>query len=821
MPKSDFIDPGLVRRPGQLTFSPIEVNAPPPPLLEMRELLGDERLRIMLRDMILIREFEMMLASVKREGAYDGVRYQHRGPAHLGVGQEAAAVGQAGALLPSDFIFGSHRSHPEVLAKGLAAIERGDDALLASAMAEALDGAILRVVERLPSADIKTRGVQFLVYGLLAEVFARSTGFNRGLGGSMHACFPPFGIYPNNAIVGGSAPIATGAALFRAVNRKPGVVVANIGDGAAGSGPVWESINFAAMRQFGHLWDDDARGGLPVIFFFVNNFYAMGGQTATETMGFDHLARIGAAFGEVNLLAEVIDGNDPLAVLACVRRKRDALEKRGGPALIDCQCYRQSGHSTSDASAYRTADEIEAWRSVDPIEEFANKLRTGGLIDEPWRHSTDLWARERITEAFRLAVDDVVSPRLDPRVEPDSISRYMFARVRHPRVPAVGGDLLMNPGDSTRVSQLEARDRRGVSEDGSRLPSTKVVTLRVALFEAILEAVQADRSLVIYGEENCDWGGAFGVYQGLTELLPVRRLFNAPISEAAIIGTAVGYAMSGGRALVELMYGDFIGRAGDELFNQLPKWTAMSGGLLSLPVVVRISVGSKYGAQHSQDWTALPSHMPGLKVVYPATPYDAKGLLAEALAGDDPVVFFESQKLYDMGEMFRSDGVPRETYRIQIGQCDIKRPGKDLTILAVGPTLYPAWEACNVLSTEHGLEAELIDLRSLVPLDLEPIVKSVRRTSRLLLVSDAVVRGSFLNTIASEVQLQAFDFLDAPVTVIGAPNWITPAAELEDAFFPTSDSILAAIHEYLIPLDNRFRSEPTRTARLAAWRDGV
>jgi 2-oxoisovalerate dehydrogenase E1 component len=821
VPKRDFVDPAVVRRPGTIEFEAIPVNMAGPSVETARESIGDDRLRGMLRDMVLIREFETMLDTIKRLGVYGGRTYQHRGPAHLGIGQEAAAVGQAAALQPTDFIFGNHRSHSEVLAKGLAAIERSDETWLARVMAEALDGSILRVVEALPAVDVRTRAVQFLTYGLLAEIFGRATGFNRGLGGSMHACFPPFGIYPNNAIVGGSAPVAAGAALFRHVNRQPGIVVANIGDGSAASGVVWESVNFASMHQYQRLWEEPRSTGLPILFFFVNNFYAMGGQTATETMGFDHVAQIGAAFGTRNLMAEVIDGNDPLAVMDCVQRKRAAIESVGGPALVDCQTYRQSGHSTSDAGSYRTALEIEAWKAADPIVEYGAQLQGAGVVSADWLSTVQDWATQRVTEAFKLATSETISPRLDPRLDPHAISQYMFSDAAAARERSGPGDLSVSRDDLPRMAQLAERDRRGVSEGGTRLPSTKVVTLRVALFEAIVDAVERDRHLIIYGEENRDWGGAFGVYQGLTELLPPRRLFNAPISEATIVGSAVGYAMAGGRALVELMYADFIGRAGDELFNQLAKWTAMSGGVLHIPVVVRISVGSKYGAQHSQDWTALVAHIPGLKVVYPATPYDAKGLLAAALAGDDPVVFFESQKLYDVGELFRTDGVPRETYEVPIGLPEVKRLGRDVSILAVGPALYPAFDASARLASEHGIEAELIDARSLVPLDLGPIIESVRKTSRLLLVSDSCVRGSFLNSIAAEIQLQAFDYLDGPVTVLGAPNWITPAAELEEAFFPTADTILGAIHEYLIPLPGLGQAAETRSGRLAAWQTGV
>ena len=286
--------------------------------------------------------------------------------------------------------------------------------------------------------------------------------------------------------------------------------------------------------------------------------------------------------------------------------------------------------------------------------------------------------------------------------------------------------------------QIAARARGAASGEGG------AVQLRDALYEAIAERAAADDRLVIYGEENRDWGGAFGVYRGLTELLPYRRLFNAPISEAAIVGTAVGYAVEGGRALVELMYADFMGRAGDEVFNQLAKWTAMSGGVLRVPVVLRVSVGSSYGAQHSQDWTALVTHIPGLKVVYPATPYDAKGLMTAALAQDDPVVFFESQKLYSVVEYLRPEGVPPGHLVVPIGEPRIVREGADLTLLTIGPTLYRALEAAARLAEQYGVEAEVIDARSLVPLELDQIVESVRKTGRLLLASDATQRGSYL-----------------------------------------------------------------------------
>jgi len=309
-----------------------------------------------------------------------------------------------------------------------------------------------------------------------------------------------------------------------------------------------------------------------------------------------------------------------------------------------------------------------------------------------------------------------------------------------------------------------------------------------------------DPTMIAYGEENRDWGGAFGVYRGLTECLPYHRLFNAPISEGAIVGTAVGYALSGGRVVAELMYCDFMGRAGDEIFNQMAKWQAMSAGVLQMPLVLRVSVGAKYGAQHSQDWSAMVAHVPGLKVMFPATPYDAKGMLNLALRGTDPVIFFESQRLYTETETLEPGGVPVDFYEVELGDPAVRRIGNDLTIITVGATLYRALEAASVLAREHSLEAEVIDLRFLNPLNYEKIIASVRKTGRVVLASDACERGSLLHTVASNISQLAFDDLDGPVAVVGARNWITPPAEMEAAFFPQKEWIIDTIHERVLPL---------------------
>jgi 2-oxoisovalerate dehydrogenase E1 component len=286
----------------------------------------------------------------------------------------------------------------------------------------------------------------------------------------------------------------------------------------------------------------------------------------------------------------------------------------------------------------------------------------------------------------------------------------------------------------------------------------------------------------------------------LTEALPYHRLFNTSISEGAIVGSAVGYALCGGRVVPELMYCDFMGRSGDELFNQVAKWQAMSAGILKMPLVLRVSVGSKYGAQHSQDWTSIVAHIPGLKAMYPATPYDAKGMLNLALRGTDPVVFFESQKLYGIGEQFVTSGVPESYYEVPEGEPDVKRQGKDLTIMTIGPTLYTALEAAEELEQKYGVSAEVIDLRFINPLNYDLLIDSVKKIGKVVLASDACERNSFLHNVASNLTQLAFNYLDGPAVVVGSRNWITPAAEMEELFFPQKEWILDTIHERVYPL---------------------
>jgi 2-oxoisovalerate dehydrogenase E1 component len=427
MPKIQIIDPSVVRKASEITFKPIPVNQYNKTIEQERGNFTNDEFISIYHDMVVIREFETMLNLIKTTGEYNGVPYNHPGPAHLSIGQESAAVGMAYTLTVDDFIFGSHRSHGEILAKGLSAIRQLSDAELVNIMENFFGGTILKIVSKDFTGNAKQLARRFLIYGTLAEIFARETGINKGLGGSMHAFFTPFGVYPNNAIVGGSGDIAVGAALYKKVNRKPGMVVANIGDASMACGPVWEGISFAAMDQFNNLWEGDMKGGLPVIINIMNNQYGMGGQTCGETMGYGIAARIGAGVNPDQMHAERVDGYNPLAVIDAYKRKRKIIDEKRGPVLLDVLTYRFSGHSPSDASSYRSKEEVEAWQAQDCIMEYGHKLVEAGVATDAALSSIWEDIKTLTTEMLKLSIDDTISPLMNLHSNPEIIGEMMFS----------------------------------------------------------------------------------------------------------------------------------------------------------------------------------------------------------------------------------------------------------------------------------------------------------------------------------------------------------------------------------------------------------
>jgi len=320
------------------------------------------------------------------------------------------------------------------------------------------------------------------------------------------------------------------------------------------------------------------------------------------------------------------------------------------------------------------------------------------------------------------------------------------------------------------------------------------ITFVESLRMTLKEEMDRDPSLMLIGEDIGRYGGIFGVTKGLLEEFGPHRVRSTPISESAIIGSALGAAMTGIRTVAEIMYVDFTTCAMDQIVNQVAKMRYMSGGKAKIPLVIRTQEGGGRGnaAQHSQSLEALFLHIPGLKIVMPSTPYDARGLLKTAIRDDNPVMFIEHKLLYAT-----KGSIPDGEYLIPLGQADVKRKGKDVTIIAISYMVTKALKAADQLA-EEGIEAEVIDLRTLVPLDLNPLLRSIRKTNRAVIVHEGCRRGGIGAEISSQIQEEAFDFLDAPIERVGALNVPIPYSEpLENAVIPGEKDIVMAVKKVL------------------------
>ena len=712
----------------------------------------------LLEDMLMIREMEEMIVKL-RSGAYEPIAdFNYRGPTHVSIGQEGASVGAAGALELRDYITSTHRGHGDSLGRGCQAIRAMSEERLHRRVSNSAGATRAQILET---------ALEDHVYRTLAELFGKDDGYCKGRGGSMHIADFTVGHLGANAIVGGSVPIATGAALGSRYLRNGAVVCCFAGDGAYANGVVLESMNFAAQVQFTNEIAGDHRFGLPIIFFVLNNHYGMTGRTDNEVTGVAHLARRAAGFADNNMHAEVVNGMDVLAVRDAVLRAAEGCRHGDGPYFLDVNTYRYYGHSLSDPrNEYRTREEEEAWRAVDPIAIFEKQLVHYGVLDQAGVAAVEKAVRDRNARAARRAADAA-----DP--DPADVITYMYTDTTADEVPP----------QFSKVRILEDPPAIKRSAKGE-------ITYRDALKEALIEEMRRDSRVIFYGEDVAEYGGAFKLSKGLLETFGRDRVFNTPISEACICGTGVGTAMVGLRPVIELMYMDFLLMAGDQVCNQAAKWHYMSGAQVEVPLVIRASVGGGkgYGGQHSQTLESSVANIPGIYIAYPATPYDAKGMLKSAIRDNNPVLFMESQLLY--GE---KGVVPESEYLIPLGVADVKRAGSDITLVAWGPAVHDALKAADRLKAELGANAEVVDLRSLIPLDTQTILASIEKTGRCVVVSQTVTIGSFMGEIASTLQEKAFDYLDAPIMRVGAKNGIAPQSHvLEAVFYPRADDIVAA-----------------------------
>lgn len=586
---------------------------------------------------------------------------------------------------------------------------------------------------------------------MMAELCGRETGYCHGRGGSMHIADVEKGNLGATGIVGGNLPVATGAALSMKLQGSDRVVLCFFGDGAANTGNFHEALNMASV------WD------LPVVFICENNLYGMSAPFSAVSKNPD-VAHRALAY---DIPGEMVDGQDPLQVRAAVAQAVDRARRGDGPTLLECKTYRWYGHSRSDPRAYRSRDEESRWKLRDPIVVFKDTLLADGLSSEV--------EIEAIARAAEAAVETATTFAFaSPEPPTSELYKDVYVALKH------------TPGDIAAEAELR---RRLHSDDAMRK-----IPYWQALNEAMKEEMGRDGKVFLFGEDIGLYGGAYGATRGLLEQFGPQRVIDTPISEATIAGAAVGAAMTGLRPVAEIMYVDFTPLAMDQLANQGAKNRYMFGGKTSVPLTMRTEGGAGRGiaAHHSQSLEALWLHLPGIYLVMPSTPYDAKGLLKSAIRDDNPIMFIEHKMLYSV-----QGPVPQEEYLIPLGVADVKRPGKDVTIVAYSRMVYVALEAAGTLAKE-GIEIEVIDPRTLKPLDMDTILASVRKTGRVVCLTEAYRTGSAAAEIASRIQEQAFDWLDAPVRVLGAADAPVPmAATLESASVPRAADVIAAVREVL------------------------
>ena len=623
----------------------------------------------------------------------------------------------------------------EGVVKGTAHSYKGEEAIAAGVCAALRDDDIIASYHRGHGHCI-AKGAR--IDRMMAELMGRQTGYCQGLGGSMHIADMELNIMGANGIVGAAMPLATGAGLAARLQGTDKVAVAFFGDGASNQGVFHESLNLAAVWK------------LPVIFVCENNQYALS-TSYRNTTAVSQVAHRAAAY---EIPGITVDGNDGVEVYLVLREAVDRARAGEGPTLIEAMTYRHGQHSLRvNLRDPRPEDELEEWMSRDPIVRMEERLTSEGAF-----------SADEFDETTQAVEDELESAVSYGRESPEPAVQVMLDAVYAPH--AEHGE----PGaDSTG----------------------RMLSYPEALNEALEQEMLRDERVFLMGEDVGATGGIFGVSKSLMERYGPERVRDTPISEATFVGCGVGAAIAGMRPVVEIQIFDFVALTMDMLVNQAAKFRFMLGGKPSVPLVVRGPQGGgiRLAAQHSQSLEAWFTHVPGLVVAAPSTPYDAKGLLVAAIRDDNPVVFLEQKLLYLGG----TGPVPEELYAIPLGKADIKRAGTDVTIVATSAMVPRALSAATVLERD-GISAEVVDPRTLQPLDEETILASVRKTNRLLIVHEAWVRGGFGAEVAAMVVDKAFDWLDAPVARLGAPHTPMPYNDrLELEVIPSQERIVEAV----------------------------
>jgi 2-oxoisovalerate dehydrogenase E1 component len=568
---------------------------------------------------------------------------------------------------------------------------------------------------------------------MFAELMARDSGTCHGLGGSMHIADARRGVFGANGIVGAGLPIATGAGLAQQLRHGRGVVVAFFGDGAQATGAFHESLNLAS------LWR------LPIIFFCENNHYAEFSAEAAQHTG--TLAARAAGYAVEHI---ALAGNDVVEVARAMRDVVASLRERPRAVLVEADTYRWHGHYEGDPQRYRSEEEVQEWKEKDPLLVASARLAELGATGE---------------ELDALAAE--VAAELDAAL----------AEAR------AGGP----PGPGRPASAVVAPRRRTLDP---RPPEPEAEPFRTmdAVRTALEHELEHDPDVFVAGIDVGEGGNVFGLTRGLWARWP-ERVLDTPIAETALMGAAVGAALAGLRPVVELMYIDFLGVCFDQILNQMAKIRFMTGGEIELPITIRTQFGAgrSSGSQHSQSLEAIFAHIPGLTVLMPSDPAETYGLLRAAIRDPNPVVFIENRLLYG-----QKGPKPGADYVLPIGKARIVRPGTDVTVVSYSRMVWEAVAAAEELATE-GVSVEVVDLRTIAPLDRATVLESVRKTSRLVIAHEAVTDFGVGAEIAALMAGEGFWLLDAPVERVGAPGTPAPyAPNLEQAWLPDRSDIRAA-----------------------------
>ena len=582
---------------------------------------------------------------------------------------------------------------------------------------------------------------------LMAELYGRADGACRGRGGSMHVADFSLGMLGANGVVGGGFGISAGAALSARYRGADKVAVCFFGDGGINKGTFHEALNFASLHRLG------------VVFVCENNQYAQ--FTARQrTTSVDDLAVRAGAYA---MPGETVDGNDVGTVAAAAAKAVARARAGSGPTLLNMETYRLGGHYVGDAEVYRDAAEVDEHRNRDPIAHWEAVLVERGWLDDGERAAVWEHAAGVVGEAERRAEDGALP-------EPDTALDDVFTPARPPPVH-------VNAGPTGAGEALE----------------TRRMTFGQATVDAMARAMREDEAVFTLGED-ISWGGNFGQFRGLVEEFGPRRVMDMPISEAIIVAVAVGAATAGLRPVASMSFVEFTLGAMDEIVNQAAKFRYLFGGQVSVPMVLRASDGvlRSSAGQHSSSLEGVFTHMPGLKVVAPSNPADAKGLLRTAIDDPDPVIYLEHKKI-----TAQRGPVPTGDHWVPLGSAAVARQGSDVTVVSYSAMTLNALAAAAQLA-EESIEAEVIDLRSLVPLDFETVLASVARTRRAVVAHEAWRFGGLGAELAAQLHAELFGELEAPVARVGAASAPIPfSPPLEAAVVPGPDEVAAAVRSVL------------------------